>query len=549
MRLTTIVRTWRSAGFTALLALPVMFGALITTVGCATPDTEYCSDDDDCARIVGPSEFGSICHPSQHVCISGLSCRTDEDCLSPDASRCDIATNRCQPCLPDDISDVSCRNFSDRQLCAKKPSGASGCVTCLANIDCPANAPICDGQSCRKCQRHSDCEGSLHCDDGSTCVDSMVCMNDVDFGAMFGGRCAKNGDTAAGRVVYVMNDPAVCSSGASGVEIDHPLCSFEEGVTTAVTTQRPYVRVIAKTPYVTPFNWSVKSGQLIFVGSPSKSRGDGQAALLDFSPSMLSVSEAGNVTFDGFAMTQRFNARLFRCFENMGLVPALTLRNNVVRGQTLSNQSTGTAAVELVNCRAHIHNNVIGVTSLTELQDPNHQAHSRVLNIASSSSIPGTSYLIENNVIAGNWDNAVDLNAVETPGVMLRFNTIYGNDLRSSLIKTIRCSSFGPYVTIAQSIVMRAPPMTGNLFEYASNCRFKQVVVGTQAPELTDAELIRDTPQFEGNFELNSSNNSCCIDRAQPSASDNFPSTDLALRSRPQGAGYDLGAFEVVVKR
>jgi hypothetical protein len=516
-------------------------------VSCSAPDTEYCQDDGDCALIVGSSEFGAICHPSRHVCISALSCREDKDCQNPEASRCDIATNTCQPCLPDG-GDDSCSHFNDKRLCAKKGS-AGVCVGCLSNIDCSASAPICDGQSCRKCQRHSDCEGKLYCDDGVLCTDSMVCLSAADFGPTslsLDGRCAQNDDGPGGRVVYVHDDPKSCSSGAKGTLVSQPFCKFEEGVAGAVALSRPYVRVIAQSEYATPTTWSVKSGQFLFIGAPSPTRGIGKPAVLDFSNSRLDVSETGNVTLDGFELTAgAFHHQIVTCSATTAPVPALTLRNNLVRGKAPSSATIVRVAIDIENCQARIQNNVIGVASLTELEDPNHLAHLRVLRIANSTSVPGTSILIENNLIAGNWDNAIDMEQVATPGVTLRFNTIYGNDLRAGLLKTIRCSSVGPYVTIAQSIVQRAPAATSNLFEYATNCRFKQVAVGMQANEITDPELIRDPPQLGDTFELSANGNSCCIDRAQPGASEMFPTTDLAQRARPQGAGFELGAYEL----
>jgi len=69
------------------------------------------------------------------------------------------------------------------------------------------------------------------------------------------------------------------------------------------------------------------------------------------------------------------------------------------------------------------------------------------------------------------------------------------------------------------------------------------------ANEIMDPELIREMPQLSNTFELSANGNSCCIDRAKPGASETFPATDLAQRTRPQGAGFDLGAYELPVSR
>jgi len=524
------------------LWLPVMLLLAFSVGSCIVSDEEYCRIKEDCAQLTNSSNFEYMCHPSRHVCVpfGPDSCFQNSDCHSASASRCN-SNNRCEPCLPGDPFDTSCAHLGDQPFCISNAQGSGECVACLQNLDCPESAPICDNHRCRKCQRHSDCEGLVRCAQGAPCTDSLVCINDDDFGSVIGGRCAQNGASPAGRVVYVNADPAAgCddTGGRSGTEVGQPFCSLDAAFAESVARARTYIRVLAAADYLALHD-PVKAGQMaVFIGAPVPTRNINRAARILVRSRPFEVSETGSLTLDEFDFFEdTFNASVVRCTGTPpSNVPQLTLRNSILRGHTQQTDPQGAAAVDLTNCNAKIHGNVIGMAGMS---------HSRGLRILADPSFLNTGFVIENNIIAENWDMAADLDDVGRPVVTFRFNTLVKNGLRGTF-GGIRCPSSTATVSIGYSILSGNTQPGQSQFVSPGQCIFKQVVVGKDEP-LADPELIKKSPELNSAFLLDATpaNTDCCIDKAQPAASETFPTTDVAGKPRPQGKSWDLGAYEL----
>lgn len=556
MRLTTqrrsILRRWCRYSAGAVIWVVAVLGCS----GCIVPDLEYCAVNADCARLAVTGGPNYICDPSLHSCVKaepGM-CFRDEDCTTLDSPRCDVASKRCMPCVVGDVNDTSCARFSQAPFCANSPGGGTACVACLQNLDCPESTPICSAQRCRKCQTHTDCEGKLKCHDGNPCTDSLVCISDGDFDppGSASGRCAQNG--RAGPTVYVYGDPAVCSDsdGRTGTDVDKPFCKILTAYNAAKTDGRRYIRVL---PYSTPYMQlatAVTDGHYVFIGSGLKSRVNAKQATVTSMGATFSVSDNGNVTIDDFDLyeiTPAPNGTLINCNGNRATkaVPTLTLKYSTLRGITTSNSpSFAGAAVDLYNCKAKVYGNVIGLSTKTDLMANNPFSHANGMKITSDSEL-ATSYLIENNVIAGNWGMAVDLDAVANPTVTFRFNTIVGNGLKK-LFGGIRCPPNGAgVVPLSDLIVVGNYPNTDQS-QFIGNCGYTRVVVGSAEPQNANG-TIRLDPEFEDDFSLKdtAANRSCCIDQSLPSATESFPAFDIARTPRPQGLNqrWDIGAFEL----
>ena len=522
----------------------------ISGSGCTVRDLQYCTFDEECPGIIGPSDVPYFCDSTLHVCLrrDPNVCRQDEDCNSPAASRCDMETHRCAPCLLDDVRDTSCMHLGSTPYCASKTDGGTVCVACRQNLDCPASTPICEKatQLCRKCESHQDCEGTVNCDGGTPCTDSLVCIKDSDPGPELpglAGRCAQNGGN--GRVIYVYSDPSVCNDTHGGTDFAHPRCRLNYGYM-ATDQRRVYVRVVAATPY-DAMNEMVQSGQVVFIGSPVDAYRIGSRARVDAILTTFAVSGSGNVTIDGFDLHEtRSDRTIIQCSGTPpGNVPALTLRNSVVSGSTGSGDPHTAPAIDIANCQAKISGNVIGLRTLSEIQS-GASSHSHGLRLASVNTATGASYFIENNLIAGNWGMPIDLDAVhQSTVVTVRFNTIVQNGRDPALPGYIRCPlSTGSQAFLGYSIVF-GNGSSGVQIGSPANCSYKQVVVGPSQPKLGGADFIYADPKLDANFAL-TLDSSDCINRAQPSLTEAFPfpPVDLNGTPRPQDGFYDLGAFE-----
>lgn len=534
---------WAKSRF--ISALGAIFCVLLVG-SCTVPDLEYCGSDKDCPNIVGSSDSNYVCEATRHVCIpfDPSSCNYDEDCKDLTKPRCNRDSKRCEPCVLNSPSDMSCAHNQQTPYCGSAGGGGTMCVECRQHTDCSAASPICEGQRCRKCQKHSDCEGQLKCDGDKPCTDSMVCIGEADFGPQLAGQCAMNGPS--GRVIYVYNDTAKsnCSDvdGRPGTEFGMPFCNLEEATVVAKAQGRTYVRVAAGMNY--PQTTSVMSSEhLVYIGSPVPSRNIMVPATVEARTTTFEAAASANITVDEFDLVELTpDASIIKCAGSGGQAPQFTLRNSVVRGMTMRAQAGGTAAVDLSNCQAKVYGNTIGATMQGDATDNSKPSHSRGLRIISDNLFPSASFLIENNLIAGSWGTAVDLYSVYRKTVTFRFNTIVYNGRDGAGTGGINCpTSASAVVALTNSIVFNNG--AGSQFGGSPRCTYTQIIAGP-TESLQTAGVIRQDPMLDSQFHL-TKDSIVCLDTAVAAPSEMLPTVDRLGVKRPQGTGHDVGAFEL----
>jgi len=527
---------------------------------CVVPDPEYCANTEQCPSVA--TELGmmqQVCHPSRHVCVvSGPNtCLRNEDCTSDFKNpRCDLATNSCVPCTVGDNS--SCAHFTERPLCVK-PSGATEtlCVACQTNSQCPKERPICDAQQCRKCSSHSDCEGEVRCDSGNLCTDSLVCIQEGDLNPDRAGQCAQNGPGSGGHVVYVNgSDMSQCGPmiNATGSTLSSPLCNLDDGLEMAKLQGRHFIRAVGRTgSTLAGLNKSVTQGSYAFIGAPAPSKGFPDMVTIQHRGLVFAVSGTGSV------MVDRFNIHESNPIPDTALscsggptAPGLTLRNSILTGNIPATTNTFTPAVFLSGCNVIIEGNIIGVTSFADVTSAAAMAHGVGINIIDNNGQSGlSSYLIQNNVIAGNASIGISIpfGTNPTSKFVLRFNTIYGNGrgLTSMTNSGGGVGCPGNKVTeFSHSIIANNFKVGGSQVSGSNNnCGFKDIIVdaaeSSADPAFTKVSSI--DVDLDSMFRLLPSA-SWAIDKVTPAAGETLPSQDVYRVARPQNGKWDIGASE-----
>jgi hypothetical protein len=139
--------------------------------GAAAPG---CRSDADCT-----SHEATRCEPALHVCVE---CIGVDDCAGHGNSTCNRVTDRCvSPCTVNDdcpwpeVCDVAqgaCAECLDDSQCAstrdEKRCAQERCVQCESAQDCPTGAQ-CWQATCVDCVTDADCR------DGGTCSTGHVC--------------------------------------------------------------------------------------------------------------------------------------------------------------------------------------------------------------------------------------------------------------------------------------------------------------------------------------------------------------------------------------
>jgi hypothetical protein len=273
---------------------------------------------------------------------------------------------------------------------------------------------------------------------------------------------------------------------------------------------------------------------------------------------IFQTTQDGNVTVDGFDLLQDLtsgNTTTIQCSGTpQNHVPTLSLLNSTLRGSVTAGGSGG-AAVDLANCKATISGNYIGLTNMADINNTSMvPSNFRGLKITSSAGYSGTSFLIQNNVIAGNWDLAVDLYDVTQSGVTFQFNTVVynGRNKQPSTFGGVICPSSGASVLLGYSLLFNNYTTTGTQFSFPALCSFKQLVVGGGTAESNmDPQLIHQTPDLDPStlsLQNTATDSSCCIGKVQPGSNEVFPTTDIIGTKRPQqSSGWDIGAYELPV--
>lgn len=533
-------------------------------LGCIVPDLEYCTGDDQCGGQSG-SDARRVCHPTRHLCmdVNVGSCFKDADCPLT-TPRCDPLTSQCSACRPDDPSDVSCSRVSAAARCTAVSGGEPRCVECSANLDCPAERPICDSSTnqCRTCSRHSDCEGELKCDTGSPCTDSLVCIQEGDLTEGRAGRCAANSGMSA-RVVYVnyLSNSAACMAQdvpANGFSPTTPVCTLSYGLKQARAMNVRYIRLISDVIDVSTENFT--DGPFYIIGAPRK--GSTKNVLMNARGVAIDVSYKGNVTLDQVDVLELSPGQgPIQCLTNIVASNASWLRiyGSTIGGMTRPNQVANpyNPGIVVTMCNLVIDRCVIGVSKKADLTDPQAGAHAFGIQIRDFASgfAPPRTLIIQNSIFAGNLISGLQLDDIDISGTkaLIQFNTIVGNGRQGTQAGALRCpfnSGQIPAKRFLNNLIIDNQLNGGTQFSgRIEDCTFHNTVVGTkdQTPA-TVTGLKHIDAELDDNLRLKASalNRLSCIDQATAGMDEALPTYDLDGNPRPRvkGGKPDISATE-----
>jgi hypothetical protein len=188
----------------AVVKLLVNAAVLLLALGAGCTKTNpnlCCISETDCAAIGLPNgtqcDSGFACQ--NHDCVAAA-CGLDSDCTDPLASHCGdglcrecSAVGQCPQamaaCNLNTYSCEVCSNDNDCKTFAAAPhcGGNGACVECTKSEQCGAAEPVCgtDG-ACRLCQHDQECASGA-CDADGTCVDAApaiyISPTGIDAGA------------------------------------------------------------------------------------------------------------------------------------------------------------------------------------------------------------------------------------------------------------------------------------------------------------------------------------------------------------------------------
>jgi Cys-rich repeat protein len=168
------------------------------------PEGQVCRDKkcaSGCTSMKGCGDAG-VCDVDAGVCKS---CGDDKECTDPSNPRCDVATRRCVPCLPDKDNcpgGMKCTQTNGAWECAK------GCKTddeCKQGDAGPPGGACCNGVCVNTAEDNAHCGAcGKACGIGTVCCASSCTdpMGDVN-------HCG-----ACGKVCNLANAKAKCETGA-----------------------------------------------------------------------------------------------------------------------------------------------------------------------------------------------------------------------------------------------------------------------------------------------------------------------------------------------
>jgi hypothetical protein len=366
--------------------------------------------------------------------------------------------------------------------------------TCTKEADCGAEGQVCKANQCVPCGAHSDCA-------------SAVCDLYGDLGGS--GRCVP-----ASNIIYVdSTDPEGQSCPLATGSSELPWCSMDAALGQLMREPGKIISLHGSpTSYLVPVI-GAELGPLVIVG-PARFTA-GAAAVLGASTgdSLLQVGSGASAVLDGVLIT----------------APGITASPGAkvtIRQSTLDNLQHG----------ALFDNSTVTL-------DRDLIVHS-TLGLAFDASTVS----ITNTIIAGN-SAAPSTNLIEMNGGsgIFQFNTVAHNVLGSSSALVLNCTG-GTGFLVKNSIFAQ----NGAAEQLAKGCQAvaNSLILGKLDPA---AAQIKQEPVFESPEQLDlrlkpsdPTNAQYLFDRANqvnPAAEKNIDH-DYYGTPRPQGSGYDIGAFE-----
>jgi len=369
---------------------------------------------------------------------------------------------------------------------------------CFTTADCADGTQVCKNHQCVGCSEHSDCA-------------SQVCDT---YGDLPGGGPGKCMPTTG--IIYVDNKEENPGCGVNltppaGTQRE-PLCTLSQALDRVKSEANKIVRVQASPNGYLLRELDAAAGNVILIG-PGFQPGNGATLLIedeDFPVTFLFNS--ANAILDGF----RFGGQQIKASGGK-----ITIRRSKLDYQELGIRFEN-------NCTVTLDRNLLSNSTLGLVFD------SCTVNMTNS-------VLLQNNV-----DIGVNLvNFVNGSG-LFAFNTVaYNINMSTAPIPPIvNCTSSN--VTVKNSILVQ----NGGTQELAQGCRTSANSLVVGKGDSTSGQIKQD-PVFldAASYDLrlspkDATNMQYLIDKAVEATDKNSDHDYNGLR-RPQGAGHDIGAFEV----
>ncbi len=365
--------------------------------------------------------------------------------------------------------------------------------SCTKETDCGGNGQVCKANQCVPCSAHGDCQ-------------SAVCDLYGDLGGT--GKCV-----APSNIIYVNNsdpDAQGCSIGTGSQ--DTPWCSVESALAQLMTQPGKVISLhgsptLNQIPTVT-----ASLGSLVIVGSGLFA--PGKTATLNATDGILQVEGGASLVLDGVLLT----------------APGITTSAGAkvtIRRSMITNLQTGArfdgSTVTLDS--DHINQNLLGLAFNSSTVSVTNSF------FAANSADPST------NMIEVNGGSGV-----------FQFNTVAYNVLGSATAHVLNCAGSSTLV-VKNSIFVQ----NGSTQQLAQGCATVASSLILGSLDLTAGQIKQD-PVFENAGQLDlrlrpgeATNTQFLFDKAvqvSPAVEKNTDH-DYYGNPRPQGGGYDIGAFEL----
>lgn len=366
--------------------------------------------------------------------------------------------------------------------------------SCTKEVDCGAQGQVCKANQCVPCSAHSDCA-------------SAVCDLYGDLGGT--GKCVP-----ASNIIYVNNtdpDAQGCALGAGSSDL--PWCSLDDALGQLMQQPGKIVSLHSSpTAYQVPALVSAL-GPVVIVGPARFAPGEAAVLYASTMDSRLHVGDGASVVLDGVLIN----------------APGITT----------------SAGAKVAIRQSAIDNLQLGAVfdGGTVTLDRDLIAHG-TLGLAFNASTVS----ITNTIITGN-SAAPSTNLIEVNGGsgVFQFNTVAYNVLGTSSALVLNCATSASF-QVKNSIFVQ----NGSAEQLAKGCATtaNSLILGALDPAVAQ---IKQEPVFENPGQLDlrlkpsdPTNTQYLFDKAvqvSPAAEKNIDH-DYYGTPRPQGGGYDIGAFE-----